>query len=154
MLVLRTIGLGPDTPDTHDKVRFLQPTLRERVRTKSKELLVEDELRKRRTVKMTMIAEGAEAQRVEKEQAERKRKHEDKAAWEGACHLSLRCRSTMLNLVFVSSQILEKHESQTGEASRKAAIRRRDQRCWDSLSTKTPVVGLIRPSSYFPYISM
>lgn len=62
----------------------MQPTLRERVRTKSKELLVEDELRKRRTVKMTMIAEGAEAQRVEKEQAERKRKHEDKAAWEGA----------------------------------------------------------------------
>lgn len=38
---------------------------------------------------MQMIAEGAEAQRVETAQAERKRKHEEKAQWEGEHSLLL-----------------------------------------------------------------
>lgn len=83
MLILRGLGLGPDTPDSHDKVRFLLPPMRERVKAKTKELMVDEEIRRRRTVKMTMIAEGAEAQRVEKAQEERKRKAEEKAKWEG-----------------------------------------------------------------------
>lgn len=91
MLVLRSLGLSPDTPDTHDKVRFLQPSMRERTKAKLKELMVEDEIRKRRTNRMAMIAEGAEAQRVEKAQMERKRKADEKAAWEGAFILSVCC---------------------------------------------------------------
>lgn len=34
---------------------------------------------------MTMIAEGAEAKRVEDAVAEKKRKMEEKERWEGAC---------------------------------------------------------------------
>lgn len=85
MLVLRGLGVPPEAPDSHDKLRFLLPPLRERVKAKAKEIMIEEELRRRRTVKMTMIAEGAEAQRVEKAQDERKRKAEEKAKWEGAC---------------------------------------------------------------------
>lgn len=90
MLVLRGLGVPPEAPDSHDKLRFLLPPLRERVKQKTKEILIDEELRKRRTVKMTMIAEGAEAQRVEKEANERKRKMEDKAKWEGASSYALR----------------------------------------------------------------
>jgi len=82
MLVLRSLGVPSDAPDTHDKIRFLRPPLRERVKAKAKEIMIDEELRRRRTVKMTMIAEGAEAQRAEKEQTERKRKTEEKAKWE------------------------------------------------------------------------
>ncbi|KAK9893611.1 chaperone regulator [Cystobasidium minutum MCA 4210] len=82
MLILRSLNLPPETPDTHDKVRFLLPPMRERVKQKAKEILIDDELRRRRTNKMQMIAEGAEAQRVETAQAERKRKAEEKAQWE------------------------------------------------------------------------
>lgn len=83
MLILRSLNLPPETPDTHDKVRFLMPPLRERMKAKAKEILIDDELRRRRTNKMQMIAEGAEAQRVETAQNERKRKQEEKAQWEG-----------------------------------------------------------------------
>lgn len=83
MLILRSLNLPPETPDTHDKVRFLMPPLRERMKVKAKEILIDDELRRRRTNKMQMIAEGAEAQRVETAQNERKRKQEEKAQWEG-----------------------------------------------------------------------
>lgn len=83
MLILRSLNLPPEAPDTHDKVRFLQPPMRERVKQKAKEILIDDELRRRRTNKMQMIAEGAEAQRAEDEMMKRKRKQEEKAAWEG-----------------------------------------------------------------------
>lgn len=83
MLILRSLNLPPETPDTHDKVRFLLPPMRERVKQKAKEILIDDELRRRRTNKMQMIAEGAEAQRIETAQMERKRKQEEKAQWEG-----------------------------------------------------------------------
>lgn len=82
MLILRSLNLPPETPDTHDKVRFLLPPLRERMKQKAKEILIDDELRRRRTNKMQMIAEGAEAQKTETAQAERKRKQEEKAQWE------------------------------------------------------------------------
>lgn len=84
MLILRGLGVPPEAPDNHDKLRFLQPPLRERVKQQTKQILIDDELRRRRTNKMQMIAEGAEAQRVDKEANERKRKAADKAAWEGA----------------------------------------------------------------------
>ncbi|GAA5974349.1 hypothetical protein JCM11641_006752 [Rhodosporidiobolus odoratus] len=91
MLVLRSIGLPRDTPDDDEKLRPPQmgggpgkggETLKERVRVKTKELLIEEELRRRRVNKMTMIAEGAEAKRVEDAVQERKRKAEEKERWE------------------------------------------------------------------------
>ena len=89
MLILRELRVPEDAPDSHDKLRFLQPTLRERVRTKTKEMMVDEELRRRRTNKMMMIAEGAEANKAEKEMQDRKRKMEEKAQWEGRAHVCL-----------------------------------------------------------------
>ncbi|CEQ41676.1 SPOSA6832_03397 [Sporobolomyces salmonicolor] len=83
MLVLREVGLKPDVPDDHEKLRAMRdPDLRERVRRKIKEILIDDELRRRRVQKMTMIAEGAEAKRVEDAAEARKRKLEDDKRWE------------------------------------------------------------------------
>ncbi|GAA6023519.1 hypothetical protein JCM10207_005702 [Rhodosporidiobolus poonsookiae] len=91
MLVLRSVGLPRDAPDDHEKLRPPQmgggegrggESLKERVRKKTKEILIDDELRRRRVNKMTMIAEGAEAKRQEDAVQERKRKAEEKERWE------------------------------------------------------------------------
>ncbi|GAA6059715.1 hypothetical protein JCM10212_000243 [Sporobolomyces blumeae] len=83
MLVLREVGLKPDVSDSHDKVVAMKdPDFKERVRRKAKEIMIDDELRRRRVQKMTMIAEGAEAKRVEDALAERKRKADEKERWE------------------------------------------------------------------------
>lgn len=49
MLILRDMKLLPTVPDDDDRLRALKdPDLKERVRLKTKELLIEDELRRRR----------------------------------------------------------------------------------------------------------
>jgi hypothetical protein len=51
MLVLREVGLPRDTPDDHEKLNppaMKDPDLKERVRRKAKEIMIDDELRKRR----------------------------------------------------------------------------------------------------------
>ncbi|KAM0747099.1 hypothetical protein T439DRAFT_329346 [Meredithblackwellia eburnea MCA 4105] len=86
MLVLReqlTPPLPASTPDDDDRLKKLRdPDLKERVRRRAKELLIEEELRRRRVQKMTMIAEGAEAARAEEALEKRKRKIEDDKKWE------------------------------------------------------------------------
>lgn len=83
MLVLRELGLVRTLPDDDPNLVKLDPDLKERVRRKTKEILIDDELRRRRVMKMTMIAEGAEAKRVEDSIEKRKRKVEDDKRWEG-----------------------------------------------------------------------
>ena len=119
MLVLRELGLARELPDDNEKLVLLglgrgkvvaereedikKGTLKDRVKKKTKEILIDDELRRRRFVplsviagdgsltfrvwnrvqKMTMIAEGAEASRVEEAVEKRKRKVEDDKRWEG-----------------------------------------------------------------------
>ena len=84
MLVLRGLKppLKPDTPDSYHVLRNLDPPLPQQVRQKTKELLVDEELRKRRVNKMTMIAEGADAAKREQEAQQRKRKLEADKSWE------------------------------------------------------------------------
>jgi len=53
MLVLREIGLPRDAPDDHELLRppkMRDPDLKERVKRKAKEIIIDDELRKRRCV--------------------------------------------------------------------------------------------------------
>ena len=82
MLVLRALNLKPDTEDSHRTLRNLDPPLPQRIQSKVKELLIDEELRRRRTNKIQMIAEGADAQRKEKEQHDTKRKRDQDRAWE------------------------------------------------------------------------
>lgn len=84
MLLLREISLLPTVSDDHEKIRALKdPPFRGRVKKKVKEMLIDEELRRRRANKMTMIAEGAEAKRAEDVIEKRKRKMEDDKKWEG-----------------------------------------------------------------------
>jgi DnaJ family protein C protein 8 len=82
MLVLRALDLKKETPDTHPTLKRLTPPLADRIRAKAKELLIDEELRKRRVNKLQMIAEGADAQRKDSEANTKKRTREDKQAWE------------------------------------------------------------------------
>ncbi|KAI5475563.1 hypothetical protein MNV49_001159 [Pseudohyphozyma bogoriensis] len=92
MLVLRAYKLPSSTPnDSPELLTALRNdkesdgkslSLEERVRRKTKEILIDDELRRRRVTKMTMIAEGAEAKRVEEAAEKRKRKMEEDKKWE------------------------------------------------------------------------
>ena len=84
MLVLRELDppSKPETPDTHPTLRRMNPPLPEAIRKKTKELLVDEELRKRRMVKMTMIAEGADAAKKEDEAKEKAKDKEFKRKWE------------------------------------------------------------------------
>ncbi|GAA5838972.1 hypothetical protein JCM3766R1_004545 [Sporobolomyces carnicolor] len=90
MLCLREIGLKPDAPNDHEKIKAAfakdgltaEEGLKDRVKKKAKEIMIDEELRRRRVQKMTMIAEGAEAKRAEDALAERKRKAEEKERWE------------------------------------------------------------------------
>ncbi|EFP89300.1 uncharacterized protein PGTG_15479 [Puccinia graminis f. sp. tritici CRL 75-36-700-3] len=65
MLTLRRLNLPDSTPDEHEKLAKLVPSFQFRVGLKTKEIIIEEELRVRRARKMTMIAEGTEAKRQE-----------------------------------------------------------------------------------------
>ncbi|KAH9463300.1 hypothetical protein Pst134EA_015383 [Puccinia striiformis f. sp. tritici] len=82
MLTLRRLNLPDSTPDDHEKISKLNPTFQFRVALKTKEIIIEEELRVRRARKMTMIAEGTEAKRHEDAITKRKRELEDKKRWE------------------------------------------------------------------------
>ncbi|KAI7949724.1 hypothetical protein MJO28_008545 [Puccinia striiformis f. sp. tritici] len=86
MLTLRRLNLPDSTPDDHEKISKLNPTFQFRVALKTKEIIIEEELRVRRARKMTMIAEGTEAKRHEDAITKRKRELEDKKRWEGTFH--------------------------------------------------------------------
>ncbi|GAA5946637.1 hypothetical protein JCM3765_000328 [Sporobolomyces pararoseus] len=89
-LVLKDLGLKPDVPNDHEKIKkefgkdgvSYEEGYKDRVKKKAKEIMIDEELRRRRVQKMTMIAEGAEAKRAEDALAERKRKAEEKERWE------------------------------------------------------------------------
>jgi DnaJ family protein C protein 8 len=80
VLVLREAGLPPTTPADDER---LAP-LKEKLRAKAKELLIDEELRRRKAVKMNLANEGFEARKKEEEVSMKKRKAEQDANWEGA----------------------------------------------------------------------
>ncbi|MBW0519801.1 hypothetical protein O181_059516 [Austropuccinia psidii MF-1] len=82
MLTLRSLRLPDSTQDDHEKLKKLNPSFQFRVALKTKEIIIEEELRVRRARKMTMIAEGTEAKRQEDAIAKRKREIEEKKTWE------------------------------------------------------------------------
>ncbi|EGG05172.1 uncharacterized protein MELLADRAFT_116908 [Melampsora larici-populina 98AG31] len=82
MLTLRALSLPETTPNDHERLKKLDPPFFFRVALKTKEIIIEEELRVRRARKMTMIAEGTEAKRQEDAITKRKRELEDKKRWE------------------------------------------------------------------------
>ncbi|KAI0034248.1 DnaJ-domain-containing protein [Vararia minispora EC-137] len=82
ILVLREHGLPQTAPVDHPKLDNLNPPFKEQLRLKSKELLIEEELRRRKAIKMNLANEGFEARKKEEEVTAKKRKAEDDANWE------------------------------------------------------------------------
>ncbi|KAI0322755.1 DnaJ-domain-containing protein [Amylostereum chailletii] len=81
-LILRELGLPTTTPLDHPKVAELKPPFKEQLRAKAREVLIEEEVRRRKAIKMNMANEGFEARKKEEEVTARKRKAEEDANWE------------------------------------------------------------------------
>ena len=66
-----------------------------RVLKETRNILIDEEVQRRRAIKNTLANEGLEAKRQEEEIQERKRKMDDKKTWEGACRLASPTRSSL-----------------------------------------------------------
>lgn len=84
MLVLKEQYGLPTTTDIHTNATLLSDTslFEERVRKQTKELMIDDELRKRKMNKLRHKMEGEEERKREEEVTARKRKAEEKERWE------------------------------------------------------------------------
>ncbi|ODO07380.1 chaperone regulator [Cryptococcus wingfieldii CBS 7118] len=84
--VLKTIlgsGFSTNVADDDPRLANLSPPFEQQVRAQGREILVEDELARRRKTKLAYANEGAEKAKAEAEIASRKRKLEDQSKWEG-----------------------------------------------------------------------
>jgi len=81
-VLLKEMSLPTSTPDDHPKLKGLSPPFKSQLRQKSKELLIEEEVRRRRSIKMNLANEGFEARKKEEEVSAKKRKAEEDARWE------------------------------------------------------------------------
>ncbi|KAJ3538112.1 hypothetical protein NM688_g6565 [Phlebia brevispora] len=82
VMVLKTLNLPSTTEDSDPRLKDLSPPWRLQIRTKTKEMLIDEEVRRRKAIKMNLANEGLEAKKKEEEQLARKRKAEDDAVWE------------------------------------------------------------------------
>ncbi|KAH7097357.1 chaperone regulator [Auriculariales sp. MPI-PUGE-AT-0066] len=80
--LLKSHGI-PTTVQKDDlRVISLVPPFKQQLRAKVKEMLIEEEVRRRKAIKNNLANEGFEAQKKEVEVQTRKRKAEDDKAWE------------------------------------------------------------------------
>jgi len=79
---LKHLSLPSSTPDNDPQLKGLQPSWKDRVRSECKNLLIEEEVRRRKAIKMNLANEGLEAKKKEEEVATRKRKAEEDKTWE------------------------------------------------------------------------
>ncbi|RDB26423.1 J domain-containing protein spf31 [Hypsizygus marmoreus] len=81
-LVIKALGLPSSTPDSDPQLKRLEPPFKTRLRLQSKELLIDEEVRRRKAVKMNLANEGLEARKKDDEVAARKRKVQEDKQWE------------------------------------------------------------------------
>ncbi|KAI0719280.1 DnaJ-domain-containing protein [Cerioporus squamosus] len=82
VVLLKTLGLPTTTRDDDPKLKNLTPSWRQQLLAKSKEFLIDEEVRRRKAVKMNLANEGLEARKKEDEVNAKKRKAEEDARWE------------------------------------------------------------------------
>jgi len=81
-LVLKALNLPISTSNSDHKLQGLDPPFKTRLRAQSKQLLIDEEVRRRKAVKMNLANEGLEARKKDEEVAQRKRKAEEDKSWE------------------------------------------------------------------------
>ncbi|KAG7089473.1 hypothetical protein E1B28_011155 [Marasmius oreades] len=82
IMVLKALSLPSSTQADSPQLKDLEPSFKVRLRAQSKELLIDEELRRRKAIKMNLANEGLEARKKDEEVASRKRKAEDEKQWE------------------------------------------------------------------------
>jgi len=82
ILILKSLTLPITLEDDDPRIKELTPPWKEQLRAKAKEMLIDEEVRRRKAVKMNLANEGREARQKEEEQAAKKRKAEDDVTWE------------------------------------------------------------------------
>ncbi|GLB40319.1 putative dnaJ molecular chaperone homology domain [Lyophyllum shimeji] len=81
-LVLKALNLPLSTADNDPQLKGLQPPFKVRLRLQSKELLIDEEVRRRKAIKMNLANEGLEARKKDEEAATKKRKAQEDKLWE------------------------------------------------------------------------
>ncbi|CAE6519114.1 unnamed protein product [Rhizoctonia solani] len=79
---LKANSLPPGTNDTDSRVLALVPSFKEQIRARARDILIDEEVRRRKAIKMNLANEGLEARRKEEEATAKKRKAEEDARWE------------------------------------------------------------------------
>ncbi|TFK87472.1 DnaJ-domain-containing protein [Polyporus arcularius HHB13444] len=82
VVLLKTLGLPTTTRDDDPKLKNLTPPWRQQLLAQSKQFLIDEEVRRRKAVKMNLANEGLEARKKEDEVNAKKRKAEEDARWE------------------------------------------------------------------------
>ncbi|KDN52159.1 DnaJ-domain-containing protein [Tilletiaria anomala UBC 951] len=84
VLVLRDLSLPADISTEDERIRNQvgQGKFQEMVRARTKDVMIGDELRRRKAVRLQHAAEGAEQRKKEEAATERKRKAEEAERWE------------------------------------------------------------------------
>ncbi|KAI0661725.1 DnaJ domain-containing protein [Cubamyces menziesii] len=81
-ILLKAQNLPLNTRDDDVRLKELTPPWRQQFLAKAKELLIDEEVRRRKAVKMNLANEGLEARKKEEEVNAKKRKAEEEARWE------------------------------------------------------------------------
>ncbi|KAJ1307358.1 hypothetical protein OPQ81_001463 [Rhizoctonia solani] len=79
---LKANSLPSGTNDNDSRVLALVPSFKEQIRARARDILIDEEVRRRKAVKMNLANEGLEARRKEEEAMAKKRKAEEDARWE------------------------------------------------------------------------
>ncbi|KAG6813947.1 hypothetical protein H0H92_005202 [Tricholoma furcatifolium] len=82
-MILKALELPLSIPDTDSRLKGLDPPYKVRLRLQSKELLIDEEVRRRKAIKMNLANEGLEARKKDEEIAAKKRKAQEDKQWEG-----------------------------------------------------------------------
>ncbi|KAG6821290.1 hypothetical protein H0H93_000150 [Arthromyces matolae] len=82
LMIIKALNLPSSTTDNDPKLSGLEPPYKMRLRLQSKELLIDEEVRRRKAIKMNLANEGLEARKKEEEVVAKKRKAEEDKHWE------------------------------------------------------------------------
>ncbi|KZT00790.1 DnaJ-domain-containing protein [Laetiporus sulphureus 93-53] len=81
-VVLKSLNLPTTIPTSDPRLKNLTPSFRQQLLAKAKEFLIDEEVRRRKAIKMNLANEGLEARKKEDEVNAKKRKAEEDARWE------------------------------------------------------------------------
>ncbi|KAG8935504.1 hypothetical protein FRC03_006706 [Tulasnella sp. 419] len=81
-LVLKSLSLPTAIEDDDPRLKALQPGFRESLLKQVKDILIDEEVRRRKAYKLNLANEGLEAKKKEEEVANKKRKAEEDKLWE------------------------------------------------------------------------